>query len=504
MLRAIPLVGHDWPVGDGGLFYAMVGELKANGLALPMTTAFDQAGIPFAYPPLALELAALLESVAGLTRADLFRWLPLTFSTLCIPAVYLVARERLADRPRALFATLVYATFPFAWEWLTIGSGLTRSVGTPFALLATWQGLRLYRDGRRPQILATGLLAGVGVLSHPESGAFVVIALGTGLLFDRSWRNVRNLALATGVGMVVIAPWVGLMAARHGLAPFTAAATVARDPTASLVLYLFGFLVVSPLPVAALLDVLGRARSLATRRPFLVVWRLAICFLDLRFALVAAVVPLSLLAADGLFDVLAPAVRAVARWAPRSRGPAGGGAAGVSSAPIAWLVGLGVLGLLASSLATPSVFLAPHTALSGEDLAAMAWIRDNEPADRRYVVLATDSWGSDDLSEWFPALTGRVSLATSQGLEWVDPAIRRAEGVAQAELGLCQPADLLCLTAWLAAHGGAGTGVYVPAAGSAYATDEDPSAAIRAMLLASPDFRRVYAGPGAMIFVALH
>jgi hypothetical protein len=150
------------------------------------------------------------------------------------------------------------------------------------------------------------------------------------------------------------------------------------------------------------------------------------------------------------------------------------------------------------------VFLAPHTALSREDLAAMAWIRDNEPADRRYVVLATDSWGSDDLSEWFPALTGRVSLATSQGLEWVDPAIRRAEGVAQAELGLCQPADLLCLTAWLAAHGGAGTGVYVPAAGSAYATDEDPSAAIRAMLLASPDFRRVYAGPGAMIFVALH
>ena len=504
VLRAIPLVGHDWPVGDGGLFYAMVGELRTNGLALPMTTVFNHAGIPFAYPPLALELAALVESVTGLSRADLFRWLPLTFSTLCIPAVYLVARELLADRPRALFATLVYATFPFAWEWLTMGSGLTRSVGTLFALLATWQGLRLYRDGRPLQIVATGLLAGIGVLSHPESGAFIVIALGTRLLFDRSWRNLWNLALAAAVGVLVIAPWVALIMARHGIAPFIAAVAVARDPTASLVVYLFGFLAVSPLPVAALLEVLGQARSVVTRRPFLVVWRFAIFFLDLRFALVAAVVPLSLLAADGLFDVLVPALRRGARGLLRSPRPAGAGVVGVPSAPVGRLVGLATVGLLASSLVAPSVFLAPHMALSGDDRAAMAWIRENEPPDRRYVVLATETWGSDDLSEWFPALTGRTSLAPSQGLEWVDPAIRHANEIAQDELRLCQPADLPCLTGWLDAHGGAGSAVYVPAAGSSYATGEDPSGAIRAKLIASPDFRRIYAGPGAMIFLALH
>ena len=520
VLRAIPLIGHDWPIGDGGLFYAMVGELRANGLSLPMTSAYNHAAIPFAYPPLALELTALLESVTVLTRAELFQWMPLMFSTLCIPAVYLLARELLADRPRALFATLVYATFPFAWEWLTMGSGPTRSVGMVFALLATWQGLRVYREGRWSQVLATGLLAGLAVLSHPESGAFVVIALGTRLLFDRSWRNVRNLALAAGVGFVVISPWVGLTVARHGLAPFLAAAAMARDPTASLVVYLFGFLAVSPLPVAALLDLLGQVRSVVTRRPFLVAWRIAICFLDLRFALVAAVVPFSLLATEGLFDVLVPAVRAAARGAFRSSGPAESftgsmpvsgplpttGSIGppVASVPMRWLVGLAAIGLAASSLATPSVFLAPHVALSTADRAAMAWVRDNEPTDRRYVVLATDTWGSDDLSEWFPALSGHANLTTSQGLEWVDPAIRSAEGAAQGQLQLCQPADLPCLIAWLAAHGGQGTGVYVPAAGSAYATGADPSGAIRAELLASPDFMRVYAGPGAMIFVTLH
>ena len=118
VLRAVPVVSHAWPVGDGGLFYQMVGELRANGLALPATTTYDHAGIPFAYPPLALELAAILESLTGLARADVFKWLPLTFATLCVPAVYLVVSELQPDRVRALFATLVYATLPFAWEWL--------------------------------------------------------------------------------------------------------------------------------------------------------------------------------------------------------------------------------------------------------------------------------------------------------------------------------------------------------------------------------------------------
>ncbi len=193
ILRAIPLVGQAWPVGDGGLFYQMVGELRANGLAIPAFTAYDHASIPFAYPPLALELAAIIESVTGLSRASVFTWMPLAFSTLCIPAVYLVALELQPDRLRALFATLVYATFPFAWEWLTLGSGVTRSVGGFLALLAVWQGLRMYREGGLGHVLATGVLAGLAVLSHPEAGPFVAIALGVWLIFGFSWRNLGRL-----------------------------------------------------------------------------------------------------------------------------------------------------------------------------------------------------------------------------------------------------------------------------------------------------------------------
>ncbi len=493
VLRAVPVLGNPWPVGDGGLFYAMVGELRNAHLALPAFTAYNHEGIPFAYPPLALELAAVLESVTGLARSDVFRLIPLAFSVLCIPAVYLIARElqRGADpeqgRPRAIFATLVYATFPLGWEWLMLGSGLTRSVGMCFALLATWQGLVLLRNGRAATLAATAVLAGLAVLSHPEAGVFVLLALGTRLIVERSWRNVRNLALAAAGSALVVAPWIVAVVRMHGLAPFEAAGGgVGRDPVTSVVVYVYGFFLVGPLPLAAALDLLGQVHTLLRRRPFLVLWRLAVCFLDVRFALVAAVVPLSLLAADGLFDVVLPAVRALVR----SRLRAAGAIAGVAS-----------VGLVAASLLTPSVFLAPHVALASPDRAAMAWVRATQPHDRRFLVLATGTWGSDDLSEWFPALADRGTLDTSQGLEWVAPSIRQAEIADEIQLRQCQPADLPCLLQWLAAHGGADPALYVPANGSAYVAGSDPSAPIRAQLLASPAFRVIYDGPGAVVFV---
>ena len=67
------------------------------------------------------------------------------------------------------------------------------------------------------------------------------------------------------------------------------------------------------------------------------------------------------------------------------------------------------------------------------------------------------------------------------------------------QLRACQSAGLGCLEAWLGAHGGSDAAVYVPANGSAYGIGGDPSRAIRTALLASPAFRVVYEGPGAVI-----
>lgn len=53
--RLLPLAAP-LPFGSGGLFAVMSEELRAGGW--PMTTAYNDAGIPFAYPPLGLLLLA--------------------------------------------------------------------------------------------------------------------------------------------------------------------------------------------------------------------------------------------------------------------------------------------------------------------------------------------------------------------------------------------------------------------------------------------------------------
>jgi hypothetical protein len=54
-----------------------------------------------------------------------------------------------------------------------------------------------------------------------------------------------------------------------------------------------------------------------------------------------------------------------------------------------------------------------------EDQKAMQWVKENTPADSRFLVLTgTNAVSCDSVLEWFPALTGRQSLYTVQGTEW--------------------------------------------------------------------------------------
>ncbi|MEO6578314.1 MAG: hypothetical protein ABIO99_05390, partial [Candidatus Limnocylindria bacterium] len=47
-LRVTPAFSA-FPTGDGGLFWVMASELRANGFVPPDTTSFNDAGIPWVY-----------------------------------------------------------------------------------------------------------------------------------------------------------------------------------------------------------------------------------------------------------------------------------------------------------------------------------------------------------------------------------------------------------------------------------------------------------------------
>lgn len=497
VIRAGPVATHDWPLQDGGLFYRMIGEVLANGLRIPATTTYNAAGIPFAYPPLAIWLAAALEGITSWSRADIMRILPAAFSILQVPALYLLARELLEERRHAVVASLVFAVEPFAFSIYDTGGGLTRSLGTLFAILAVWQGVRMLRSGSRAALAATAVLAGLAALSHPESGPFVAIALGLAYLIDERHRRagIRLLVAAIGAGLVSSPWWLGVVLA-HGPGPLlTALSDTPHDLVASLVVFLFAYLLRGPLAIIGVLALLGEVQVVARRRPYLFVWLLAVCVLDLRFAPVAGSVPISMLVAVGVLDVVVPATkRATAMLLPGSADASGSVTTGVVTAAIV-LIGLG------SSLGTYD----RNAALTSADRGAMSWVAENQPAGRAFVVLGASPWGSDDVAEWFPALADRRSLTTSQGLEWVPGGAHARESQAEDALRACQPriADG-CLTAWLAMHAEpvGDWGLYIAADDSmASQPGADCCLAVRAWVRANPGFRIVYDGPGALIAV---
>ena len=83
-----------------------------------------------------------------------------------------------------------------------------------------------------------------------------------------------------------------------------------------------------------------------------------------------------------------------------------------------------------------------------EERQALDWIAANTPTDSRFLVLTGDAALSDPLSEWFPALTGRVSIVTAQGHEWT-PASPLSENIrAYNRAQTCLNENTDCLSGW--------------------------------------------------------
>src|SRR4051812_26670534 len=137
-IRTFLVLSRDFPLNDGALFYLMTKELGAHGFQLPVATAYNGAGIPFAYSPLGFYLTAFLHTVGGFDLANLLRVLPLIFSSLCVVAFYLLARELTASRATLVATLCTFAVLPRSFLWLIMGGGLTRSIGFMFAILTLW------------------------------------------------------------------------------------------------------------------------------------------------------------------------------------------------------------------------------------------------------------------------------------------------------------------------------------------------------------------------------
>lgn len=501
-VRASFVFSGDFPLNDGGMFYAMIEDLLSAHLALPDTASYNHADIPFAYPPLSLYAAALLSALTPLETLDTLRVLPLLISTLTIGAFFLLARRLFSAHMGVVVATFSFALVPRSFLWMIMGGGLTRSFGFLFSLLALHQAHRMYTDRSRSATALLGLFGGLTILSHLEMAWFLAFSTAAmWFAFGRDRQGTHATLMAASAALALSAPWWLLILLRHGAAPFVAASGTgglweATAIIASLYLKATGE---ELFPIVLALGLLGALACVASRRLYLPAWLALIAILDPRSYPTLASVPLAIMAGIAVTDVLAPLIARLSRSfaAPDRRATLRPiGAPSRVLGPALLVISLAYAAV--SSVVSGSQTLAP---LAPEERAAMAWVAENTPADATFAVISGESWAKDRASEWFPVLAERTSVATPQGREWLPGFRDRVE--AHKKLHACAMNDVRCLDEWVGETGLSFTHIYVsksvPSTLQRYALQEC-CLGLRQSLLHDPRFSILFDGPGATIF----
>ncbi|MCK6582485.1 MAG: glycosyltransferase family 39 protein [Anaerolineales bacterium] len=409
IVRVYPAMANGFPLNDGGMFLVMTQDLRANGFALPDFTTYNNAEIPFAYPPLGFYVAALLSTLVPGSDLSIFLYLPAFIASLAIPAFYLFTRQFSSSRVVAAIATLIYALEPRSFLWLVMGGGITRSFGVVFLLLMLWQALQLFKEYRFHKLILTILFGAAAVVSHPQTGFHA--ALGGLLIFLFQGRNKRGILsaflVALGVG-ILTSPWWLIVLQRHGLDTFLSAGQTSQR---SLEFYLIVLKLHLPSNIPAIpfliLFYIGLLVSFRERNFIYIVWIISAYLSDLRGADGIALFPKAVLAAMGAVQVWAwidpGKEESVKRPAVRR------GLLFVGVGMLVWFVLVAVI----------TDFRLVNTSLKAGDLAMIEWVNENSDAGKTFALATGREFSmTDPLQEWFPALTGQTSLTTLQGMEW--------------------------------------------------------------------------------------
>lgn len=503
MVRLAHVMAGGFPINDGGMFMVMVRDIQQANYALPDFISYNGDHIPFAYPPLPFYFAAIVDQLGPWSLLDVIRFLPLIFSVITVPAVYLLARRLLPNEFMAGIAAMAFALLPRAFNWEIAGGGLTRAPGMLFAVLAIHQAHVFYSERTRRAMVLTPVLAALTVLCHLEMGVLVA-ATCTVFLVALAWERSMVIA-STGMALaatLLTAPWWLVVLAKHGTAPLVSAVEAGNHVWYVSLSLLFLRFTEEPLfPLLAALGLLGIFVCLLERKFLLPAWLLLLFVVDSRKAATDAMLPLSMLIAIGVSAVVLPlAAHIPAVFGERMAGvrrdqqgkPLGAQA----------LVGLIVLfyAVVGAVVVLPKNNSPLHI-LQPEQRQAMAWVADSTPPDSRFLVVtgSASTW-TDEVSEWFPALTSRESLATVQGSEWIGGQKYRYTLDYYDDLQECAQGPVACLPLQAGANP-APDYVYVARAqvwGSD--TKTDCCTGLIEALRTSDRFVMMYDGEGAAIF----
>lgn len=482
VVRFRPVLLSDFPVNDGGMFYTVVQDIVRSGFGFPQHLSYNGLDLPFAYAPASFYLAAAIHGL-GVGLLDVFRFLPAVLASLILFAFVRFARAVTKNDALTAIATFAFALVPSAYASHVTGGGLTRALGVLFLLLALERFIVLFETRSRGALVAAGVFGALSLLSHTEMGwalAFSVVVLW--LFRARDRRSFFDAALAALVATVVVLPWVLTVLLRYGPSPFVSAFGTGTLDNPAVKLAIFDQTGEPWFPLFGALAIVGMIRVGGLRQWWLPAWILAIGMLDSRSLHILSAIPMAILVAIAVRDVLAPLVTT-----PRLR-------IALACAAVAY-------GLVTTPWALPDVL----RTIPDTDRAAMSWVRDHTPADARFLVVTERGWAENSVGEWFPALAERPSVSTVQGYEWLPDRAFWAQMVRFFEAQSCGSQDSACLERLRADTGYDFSYVYLPAEKLRQRQDhsaEPCCASLRLSLEQDPHYELVYSESGAYIFRA--
>ncbi|MBI5351613.1 MAG: glycosyltransferase family 39 protein [Chloroflexi bacterium] len=442
VVRFVPAISNGFPLNDGGMFYTMIGDLKANHYILPQATSYNFSNIPFAYPPLGFYIGAVISGILPVSILQILLWLPALVNTLSILVFYKLAEQILPSRTTASLAVLVYALASRSFVWQVMGGGITRAFGVMFLLLMLWQCVQLFKEYSHKKLILTIFFAACAVLSHPQTALHAI--LGGVLLFLFYGRNKRGFvsSLIVGAGVLLLtAPWWVTVLSRYGIAPMLSAGqTSQRTLESYLALLKFEGLGDYLFIPTLLIAFVGIWVTFKQRDFFLLAWIVLAYLVDPRGGEGIALLAVSMLAGVGLLKLSALITRSDSQQVEGVM---------MKRASQVLVFGMAFYFILTASI---SDFQLLNTSLKPEDVKLFSWINSNV-SDGKIFLLSTgrEFSMSDPMQEWFPALTKQHSATTLQGVEWT---LSERFFPWQKQLVAFQYcADVNCVSAWSQANG---------------------------------------------------
>jgi len=489
VMRLAPVLSADFPLNDGGLFYAMIRDLQQAHYSLPLFTSYNATGIPFAYPPLSFYVAGLLNDLTGLSLLNILRILPAIMAALSLGAMYLLARSFHSSEAGVAASVATFALLPESFIWPIMGGGLTRSFGMFFALLGMREAYRLYAEDKPQAVPWLILWSSLAILSHLEWAWLLAVTCGALCIYCCRSRRALLLSVLAALGILLgIAPWLGTVLLHHGWAPFAAALRSGYGTTADAAAGMISLTQV--LAIAGVLLLLALRR----RRPFFFGWIGVILIFNLRSLFRFSAIPIAL-ATGHLFD--SPQARRGTDAAESAPARRPGTMARVLRlgfpVAIAFLTCMEVV--LPLMLTKGLGYLVP---LAPEERAAMAWIGQSTPELSTFLVASGNAWAVDRSAEWFPVLANRTSVGTVQGTEWLARRAFETAIGAQVQFGLCVHPDSRCLDDWANELGVTFSHVYIPSRPLGACCAE-----LREAMRRDPSYALIYETPGASVFARM-